>query len=91
VLDLALLFRSAACTSHCTTRMMASRAGPLEHISRNPEAPAGEPESRITAEDRAEWVKGSIDDWVLEGHRLARAVRLRRPGHERPGSHHRRI
>jgi hypothetical protein len=31
-------------------------------------------EGRITAEDRAEWVKGSIEDWVLEGHRLAQTA-----------------
>jgi len=35
---------------------------------------AAELEGRITAEDRAEWVKGSVEDWVLEGHRLAQAV-----------------
>ena len=33
------------------------------------EALAAELETRITAEDRAEWVKGSSEDWVLEGHR----------------------
>jgi len=48
--------------------------GLLEHINRNPEALAAELESHITAEDRAEWVKGSIEDWVLEGHRLAQTV-----------------
>ena len=48
--------------------------GLLEHISRNPEALAAELESRITPQDRAEWAQGSIDDWVLEGHRLAQRV-----------------
>ena len=48
--------------------------GLLEHISRNPEALAAELESRITPQDRAEWVQGSIEDWVLEGHRLAQRV-----------------
>jgi hypothetical protein len=48
--------------------------GLLEHINRNPEALATELESHITAQDRAEWVKGSIEDWVLEGHRLAQTV-----------------
>jgi len=40
--------------------------GLLQHISRNPEALAAELETRNTAEDQAEWVKGSIEDWVLE-------------------------
>ena len=45
--------------------------GVLEQISHNPEALAAELESRITPQDRAEWTKGSIEDWVMEGHRLA--------------------
>jgi hypothetical protein len=38
----------------------------------------------ITAEDRAEWVKGSIEDWVMEGHRLAQTVAYRDLGGDNP-------
>jgi len=38
----------------------------LEHLDRNPEELAPELESRITAEDQAEWDRGSVEDWVLE-------------------------
>jgi hypothetical protein len=48
--------------------------GLLEDISRNPDALAAELESRITPLDRAEWQKGTIEDWVMEGHRLAQTV-----------------
>ena len=58
--------------------------GLLEHISRNPEALAAELEGRITAEDRAQWVKGSIEDWVLEGHWLAQMVAYGNLGSENP-------
>jgi hypothetical protein len=27
-------------------------------------------EKQITPQERAEWAMGSIEDWVLEGHRL---------------------
>jgi hypothetical protein len=46
----------------------------LERIIRNPEALAAELEGRITPQDRAEWIRGSIQDWVLEAHRLAQRV-----------------
>jgi hypothetical protein len=45
--------------------------GLLQHINRNPAAFAEELDSRITPQDQAEWQKGSIEDWVMEGHRLA--------------------
>ena len=48
--------------------------GLLQHITRNPAAFAAELESRITPQDQAEWQKGSIEDWVMEGHRLAQTV-----------------
>lgn len=48
--------------------------GLFEHINRNTAAFTAELESRITAQDRAEWQKGSIEDWVMEGHRLGRNV-----------------
>jgi nuclease S1 len=58
--------------------------GLLEHIGRNPEALAAELESHITAQDQAEWVKGSIEDWVLEGHTLAQTVAYGLLGSENP-------
>ena len=48
--------------------------GLLEQIKRSPEALAAELGSRITPQDRAEWTKGTIEDWVMEGHRLAKTV-----------------
>jgi hypothetical protein len=48
--------------------------GLLEYVNRNPGALAAELESRITPQDRAEWTKGTIEDWVMEGHRLAQTV-----------------
>ena len=48
--------------------------GLLQHISRNPAALAAALEGRITPLDLAEWQKGSIEDWVMEGHRLAQTV-----------------
>jgi hypothetical protein len=58
--------------------------GLLEQINRSPEALAAELESRITPQDRAEWVKGTIEDWVMEGHRLAQAVAYGDLGSENP-------
>jgi len=49
-------------------------AGLLQHITRNPASLAAELESRITPRDQAEWQKGSIESWVMEGHRLAQTV-----------------
>ena len=46
----------------------------LEHINRNPAALAAELESRITPQDLAERRKGSVEDWVMEGHWLAQTV-----------------
>jgi hypothetical protein len=43
-------------------------------MNRNPAAFAAELESRITPQEKAQWQKGSIEDWVTEGHRLARTV-----------------
>jgi hypothetical protein len=48
--------------------------GLLQHINRNPAAFAAELESRITPQDQVEWQKGSIEDWVMEGHRFAQTV-----------------
>jgi hypothetical protein len=46
----------------------------LEDIRRNHEALAAELGSRITPQDRSEWAKETIGDWVMEDHRLARRV-----------------
>lgn len=48
--------------------------GLVEHINRDPETLAAELGRRIAPQERAEWEKGSIDDWVVEGHRLPQSV-----------------
>jgi len=58
--------------------------GLLEDISHGPEALAADLESRITPQNRAEWVKGSIEDWVMEGHRLAQTVAYGDLGNDNP-------
>jgi len=58
--------------------------GLLEHINRNPAALAAELESRITPQDQAEWQKGSIEDWAMEGHRLAQTIAYRNLTNENP-------
>jgi hypothetical protein len=58
--------------------------GLLEHIDRNPEVLAAELVSRITAQARTVWVKGTVEDWVLEGHRLAQGVAYGDLGSEDP-------
>lgn len=40
----------------------------------DPEALVAELERHVTDADCAAWTKGSIEDWVLEGHRLAQSV-----------------
>jgi hypothetical protein len=58
--------------------------GLIDHINRNPEALAAELESKITPQDRAAWEKGTIEDWALEGHRLAQTVAYGDLGTENP-------
>jgi len=41
-------------------------------------------EAKITPQDRAEWAKGAIEDWALEGHRLAQSVAYGDLGNENP-------
>jgi nuclease S1 len=48
--------------------------GLLRDLDRNPEDFAATLESRITAQDRKTWVQGSIEDWALQAHDLARSV-----------------
>ena len=50
----------------------------------NPSALAAELERRITDQDRAAWVKGSIEDWVMEGHRVAQTGAYGDLGTENP-------
>jgi hypothetical protein len=56
----------------------------LEQINRNPAALAAELESRITSRDLAEWRKGSIEDWVMDGNRLAQTVAYGNLGNDDP-------
>ncbi len=58
--------------------------GLLQHINRNPETIAAELENRITPQDEAEWQKGSIEDWVMEGPRLAQTVAYGELSNENP-------
>jgi hypothetical protein len=58
--------------------------GLLERIDRNPQALAAELGRRITDQDRASWVRGSIEDRVMEGHTLAQTVAYRDLGTENP-------
>jgi hypothetical protein len=58
--------------------------GLLQHLNRHPEALARELESRITPQDRVEWIKGTIEDWVMEGHRLAQTVAYGNLGSQSP-------
>ena len=58
--------------------------GLLEHINRDPQALAEELERRITAQDLADWEKGTILDWANEGHQIAQAVAYGNLGNENP-------
>src|SRR6516225_8472234 len=58
--------------------------GLVERIDRNPQALAAELERRITDQDRANWVRGSIEDWVMESHTLAQTVAYGDLGTENP-------
>jgi hypothetical protein len=58
--------------------------GLLQHITRDPEALAAQLESRITPQERADWTKGTLADWVMEGHRLAQTVAYGDLGSENP-------
>lgn len=62
--------------------------GLLEHINRSPEAPAAELEGHITAKDRAEWARGTIEDRVMDGHRLAQTEVLRGAGQRKSSPDH---
>ncbi len=59
-------------------------SGLLEDINRTASSLAGELEGQITPQDKAAGDRGSLDDWVLQSHRLARSVAYRDLGDERP-------
>jgi hypothetical protein len=48
--------------------------GLLEHINRDPQALATDLERNITPQEKAKWQKGGIQEWVLQGHRLAQST-----------------
>lgn len=52
--------------------------GLVEEIDRDPNTLAADLGRRITAQDLAAWRSGSLEDWVLESHRLAQTVAYRR-------------
>lgn len=58
--------------------------GLVEDIDRNPRTFAAELENRITAQDRKKWARGSIEDWALEAHKLARTVAYGDLGNSNP-------
>lgn len=58
--------------------------GLLENINRNEQDLAAGLALHITNGDRAAWAKGSIEDWVLEGHRLAQTVAYGDLGSQNP-------
>jgi hypothetical protein len=58
----------------------------LEQIDRNQEALAARLEANSTDQDPAAWVQESIEEWVLEGHRLARSVAHGDPGDQNPAA-----
>jgi len=58
--------------------------GLIERINSSDSALAETIGRRITDRDRAAWDKGSVEDWVLEGHRLARTVAYQGLGNATP-------
>jgi len=58
--------------------------GLLQHITHDPEALAAQLERRITVQERANWVKGSTEGWVMEGDRLAQTVGYGNLGSQNP-------
>jgi len=52
--------------------------GLLEEIDRDPRSLAARLDHEITPQERTAWQSGSIEDWVMESHRLAAQVAYRR-------------
>jgi hypothetical protein len=49
-------------------------SGILDHDNSNPEKLATELERRITDSDKANWIHGTVEDWALEGHKIAQQI-----------------
>ncbi|HXJ93211.1 MAG TPA: S1/P1 nuclease [Terriglobia bacterium] len=58
--------------------------GLLEHINHDPQALAAELERQITPQERTAWERGTITDWVLEGHHVAVTVAYGDLGSDNP-------
>lgn len=56
----------------------------IDDIDRNSQSLAEELEQQITPQDRAAWDRGSIDDWILQSHRLAQLVAYGDLGSQHP-------
>jgi hypothetical protein len=52
--------------------------GLVQEISRNPQQLAAQLEREITPFERAAWQQGTVEDWVLESHRVAETTAYRR-------------
>jgi hypothetical protein len=59
-------------------------SGLLGDIDRSASSLAAELEEQITPQDKAAWERGSLEDWVLQSHRLARTVAYGDLGDRRP-------
>jgi len=49
-------------------------SGILDHDDPNPEGLAAKLEGRITASNRINWEQGTVEDWALEGHKIAQQI-----------------
>jgi len=76
--------RNVIFEGHLNTLHWLWDTGLLEHINHSPAALAAELTSRITPLEKAQWQKGSIEDWVIDGHRLAQTVAYGDLGSENP-------
>ena len=67
---------TAGTSSSTATPTTSTRSGTrfAEPISRNEQDLATGLERQITKQDRTAWIKGNIEDWVLEDHRLAQTA-----------------
>jgi hypothetical protein len=59
-------------------------SGLIDDIDRDTESLAEDLEDRITPEERVAWNKGTVEDWVLQSHWLARTVAYGDLGNEHP-------
>jgi hypothetical protein len=49
-------------------------SGILDHDDSNPERLAATLEGRITDSNKVKWVHGTVEDWALEGHKIAQQI-----------------